>query len=310
MLSLRSRRPRPCAHLFHPRRVGWVEIVWLEITDPPDLWREHGFVVDDDGRCVVNGVEHRLGSVGPDGATGVVGWAVSGIETGTGDGGDSAGAGDRGDGGSVGIEGNPGGGAGAGIERGTAGDGGVGRGVVGGGAVSDIATGAGDQAGADRWSDASPGVGDIDGIPTTVVPVQAQRPATPRHPNGVFRIDHLVIRTPDTPRTVAALEAVGNRRRGGRTTNSAGDSVDMTFFWAGDTLLELSGPPEPRPDGGPARLAGIAFATDDLDATVALLGERSTTPVDAVQPGRRIAALNRTAGSAVPTAFMTPHVKR
>ena len=217
-----------------------MEIVWLEITDPPDLWRAHGFDVNGDDRCVVNGVEHRLGvDAGSTGASGVIGWGVSGID-----------------------------------------------------------------------AAAAVGVADIDGIPTTIVPDQDVRPPTPRHPNGVFRIDHLVIRTPDTPRTVASLEALGNRRRGGRTTNSAGDAVDMTFFWAGDTLLELSGPPTPKPDGGPARLAGIAYATDDLDATVALLGERSTPPRDAVQPGRRIAALTGSAGSTVPTAFMTPHVKR
>jgi hypothetical protein len=215
-----------------------MEIVWLDITDPPELWRDHGFEVDSDGRCVVNGVEHRLGASiprGSDGRGGVVGWGVSGV---------------------------------------------------------DLA------------------LTDLDGIPTAVVPEQAKRPDTPRHPNGVFRIDHLVIRTPDTPRTASRLEAAGNRRRGGRTTNSAGDAVDMTFFWAGDTLLELAGPPTPKTDGGPARLAGIAYATDDLDATAALLGDRSTTPVDAVQAGRRIAALTADAGSAVPTAFMTPHVKR
>ncbi|MGI9615747.1 MAG: VOC family protein [Acidimicrobiales bacterium] len=221
-----------------------MEIVWLDITDPADLWRDHGFEVDDDGHCVVNGIEHRLGAALPDGQEGqgngrggIVGWGVSGIDP----------------------------------------DGTI------------------DQ---------------IDGIPTTVVPEQATRPSTPSHPNRVFRIDHLVIRTSDTPRTVAAFAAVGTQRRGGRTTNSAGDSVDMTFFWAGDTLLELAGPPTPKPDGGPARLGGIAYATDDLDATVSLLGDHSTTPVDAVQPGRRIAALNSAAGSAVPTAFMTPHVKR
>lgn len=212
-----------------------MEIVWLDITDPPDLWREHGFDVDSDGRCVVSGVEHRLGADGSSGDGGVVGWGVSGVDT---------------------------------------------------------------------------NVTDIDGIPTTVVPDQAERSTIPRHPNGVFRIDHVVIRTSDTPRTVAAFEALGTRRRGGRATNSAGDAVDMTFFWAGDTLLELAGPRTPKTDGGPAQLAGIAYATDDLDATVALLGERSTKPVDAVQPGRRIAALTSGAGSAVPTAFMTPHVKR
>ncbi len=214
----------------------------MEITDSPDVWRANGFEVDEDGCCIVSGIEHRL--IGPQAAldtpaSGVIAWGVS----------DLGGASPP--------------------------------------AIGDVMT--------------------IDGIATTVEARQDQRPPTPDHANGVFRIDHLVIRTSNTPKTVAALEALGGQRRGGRDTNSAGEAVDMTFFWAEDTLLELAGPREPKSDTKPARLAGIAYACNDLDATVALLGERSTTPVDAVQPGRRISALTPSAGSSVPTAFMTPH---
>lgn len=215
-----------------------MEIAWLEIDDPPELWRDIGYTVDDNGRCVVGGVEHRL--LGRAGSTGgVVGWAVTGLSP----------------------------------------------------EQTALVTDDG-----------------IDGIATTVV-AEHQTGPTPEHPNRVFRIDHLVIRTSSTPRTTAAMEAIGLSRRGGRTTNSAGASVDMTFFWAGDTLLELAGPPEPDDAGKPARFSGIAYASDDLDATVALLGDRSTTPVDAVQAGRRIAALTEAAGSTVPMAFMTPHIR-
>ena len=215
-----------------------MEIAWLEIDDPPQRWREIGYIVDDNGHCVVGGVEHRLvGQPGADG--GVLGWAVTGLS--------------------------------------------------------------------DEQS-ALVSSGGIDGIPTTVV-AEHQTAKAPDHPNKVFRIDHLVIRTSSTPRTTAAFEAVGLSRRGGRTNNSAGQAVDMTFFWAGDTLLELAGPPVPDDAGEPARFSGIAYSSDDLDATVELLGDRSTTPVDAVQPGRRIAALTDSAGSSVPMAFMTPHVR-
>ena len=153
-----------------------------------------------------------------------------------------------------------------------------------------------------------PDTTEIDGVRTTVVD-HHETPATPDHANRVFRIDHLVLHTTDTPRTAAALTEVGLSQRGGRTTNSAGDEVDMTFFWCGDVLLEIAGPRSPKAESSPARISGIAYSSDDLDATVALLGERSTTPVDAVQPGRRIAALTKKAGSTVPMAFMTPHVR-
>ena len=208
-----------------------MEIAWLEIADPPDLWREIGYVVDDDGRCIIGGVEHRL--LGPDAGSGMTGWVVSGID---------------------------------------------------------------------------PSIKEIDGIPTKVIDLY-ETPPTPNHPNGVFRIDHLVVGTSSTPRTVQALTAVGLSQRGGRSTNSAGDNVDMTFFWVGDTLLELAGPAMSDPAGKPASFRGIAYSTDDLDATVNLLAHRSTTPVDAVQPGRRIAALNKDARSSVPMAFMTPHIR-
>lgn len=152
------------------------------------------------------------------------------------------------------------------------------------------------------------GLLDIDGIATEVVDAYDPGPAGV-HPNGVFRIDHLVIRTPDTPRTAEALTRLGLERRGHRDTNSAGEQVDMTFFWAGPTLLELAGPPSPDPRGGPARLGGLAYATEDLDQVVRDLGARITTPRAAVQPGRRIAALTRAAGCTTPVAFMTPHLR-
>jgi hypothetical protein len=223
--------------------VSAMEILWLEITDDADLWRELGFSVSDDpagwGSCVINGIEHRLvGSPTAEPATsdqprGVRGWGVRGVD---------------------------------------------------------------------------PSVTDIDGIPTTVANDTEPKPSTD-HPNGVFRIDHLVVRTSSTPRTMAALAAVGLESRGQRATNSAGTSVDMRFAWAGDTLLEVAGPPDPVDDGRPAALAGIAYATADLDAAATQLGDRCTIPVDAVQPGRRITAVRAEVGSTVPIAFMTPHVR-
>lgn len=157
-------------------------------------------------------------------------------------------------------------------------------------------------------SGVAPETDQISGIPTTVTTMP--RPDGPdEHPNGVFRIDHLVITVTDTPAMMTALEDHGLESRGGRNTTSSGAGVDMRFAWAGDTLLEVAGPPEPAAEATPARITGVAYATRDLDGAKALLGDRCSEPVDAVQPGRRIAALTRTAGSMVPVAFMTPHVK-
>ena len=60
-----------------------------------------------------------------------------------------------------------------------------------------------------------------------------------------------------------------------------------------------------RDPDGPARLWGIAFLVDDLDATGSALGELLGAPRDAVQPGRKIATLRPEAGLGPAIAFMT-----
>jgi hypothetical protein len=160
-----------------------------------------------------------------------------------------------------------------------------------------------------RWavSGIDPDISSIDGLATKVVDA-VESLSSGSHRNRISRIDHLVVRTSDTPRTTQALENVGLQRRGASDSTSSGEAVDMTFFWVGDTLLELVGPPTPLAEPKPARFMGIAYASDDLDATAEILGELCSVPKDAVQRGRRIAALRASAGSSVPMAFMTPHV--
>jgi hypothetical protein len=81
--------------------------------------------------------------------------------------------------------------------------------------------------------------------------------------------------------------------------------MQQVFFRAGEVILELVGPVEPKGDG-PAGFYGIAVNVADLDATKATLGDRVTDPKDAVQPGRRIATLKtRDLGIATAIAFMS-----
>jgi hypothetical protein len=127
------------------------------------------------------------------------------------------------------------------------------------------------------------------------------------HANGVIRLDHVVVLTPDLDRTTAALHAVGLEPRRDRAAGLGPDGVPrlQRFFRLGEVILELVGPATPTGDG-PARFWGLAYVVDDLDATAESLAERMSRPRDAVQPGRRIAALRPSAGLAVPTAFLTP----
>ncbi|HUF32155.1 MAG TPA: VOC family protein [Acidimicrobiales bacterium] len=145
---------------------------------------------------------------------------------------------------------------------------------------------------------------EVDGLPTTVAP--DEEPAVPaHHPNGVTSVDHVVMRTPDLDRTVAALCAIGAEPRRTRpTTGPDGSAITQVFFRLGEAILELVGPPE-RAGDGPARIWGLAFTCADLDATTASLGDLVGTPRDAVQPGRRIATIRRSADLTVPVALMS-----
>jgi hypothetical protein len=145
----------------------------------------------------------------------------------------------------------------------------------------------------------------IDGLPTRIA--QPGEPVQFSHPNGAVRIDHLVIWSGDSQRTVAALEAAGLRAL--RVREDARPGFRQTFFRAGEVIVELVAPAEPDAAGGrgPARFFGIACTVDDLDACAARLGEVLGPVKDAVQPGRRIATLRgRLVGLDVAVALMSP----
>jgi hypothetical protein len=142
--------------------------------------------------------------------------------------------------------------------------------------------------------------GAIDGLATHRATDEPRARAQP-HPNGAVAIDHVVVTTPDTSRTVGALRAAGIEAR---RTREHGD-MRQTFFRLGRVILEVVGPPE-RSGTGPARFWGLAFTVADLDATAELLGGLLGEVRDAVQPGRRIASLRRQAGLSLPVAFMSP----
>lgn len=131
------------------------------------------------------------------------------------------------------------------------------------------------------------------------------------HPNGIVSIDHVVVRTGDVDRTIAAFESAGFEVRGGRSTTSYGAPMRQTFFWAGDVILELVGPDggEPTTDEATS-IFGLALVAADLDTTAEHLGELMGTPKDAVQDGRRIAGLrHKVVGISLPIAVMSPHVR-
>ena len=145
---------------------------------------------------------------------------------------------------------------------------------------------------------------ELDGLATTLS--DRPPPVAPEHPNGVTAIDHVVAITPDLDRTVEALEAAGLDLRRIRDEPTPAGAPRQAFFRLGGVILEAV--QEPSKGEGPAFFWGLALLAPDLEATVAMLGERAGEVRDAVQPGRRIATLRRSAGLAIPVALMTPSV--
>lgn len=142
---------------------------------------------------------------------------------------------------------------------------------------------------------------EIDGLRTTlgdfVVNTTINSPRV--HPNGVTGIDHVVLVTPDFDRTAAALEAAG---LGLSRTREAGE-VRQGFRRLGPVIMELVA--APQVPSGPARFWGLTFTVRDLDALAGRLGSHLGEIRPAVQPGRRIATLDRSAGLSPQVAFMT-----
>ena len=145
--------------------------------------------------------------------------------------------------------------------------------------------------------------GRLDGLPTTS---STAAPATPaEHPNGALYIDHVVLLSPNLPRTTEALASVGLPALRERETDTYGAPMRQIFFRMGEVILELIGGTEPGE--GDSGFFGLAMTVRDLDAAGQLLGEHLGQAKDAVQEGRRIATLrHRDLGISVATAFMTP----
>jgi hypothetical protein len=158
------------------------------------------------------------------------------------------------------------------------------------------------ERGIDAWSFAGiPSVADVDGLPTRVASGSEEKV---EHPNRAVLIDHVVVWSPDGARTTRALQAIGLEVR--RVRDDARPGVVQSFFRAGEVVIELVAPPDPEPDGGPARFFGIAVTVADLDECAAQLGDALGRVKDAVQPGRRIATLrHRDIGVPVAVAYMS-----
>jgi len=130
------------------------------------------------------------------------------------------------------------------------------------------------------------------------------------HANGVVAIDHVVVMSPALERSIRALELAGLDLRRVREEPTPAGAPRQAFFRLGHEILELIQEPDEvvANAGGPdhpARFWGLALAVEDLDRAAEQLGPHAGEIRPAVQQGRRIVTLRRSAGLAVPVALMS-----
>lgn len=145
----------------------------------------------------------------------------------------------------------------------------------------------------------------LDGLATQWLPAPVRPNHPVDHPLGVTAVDHVVIATPDVRRTFTAFADAGLVLRRAADAGTPDRPLRQGFFRHGEAIVEVVGPREPDGDG-PARFWGLTLVVADLDAAAARLGAHAGTQRDAVQPGRRILSLRRSAALALPVALMTP----
>ncbi len=138
-------------------------------------------------------------------------------------------------------------------------------------------------------------------------PVPAPAPV---HPNGVVAIDHVVAISPDLERSIAAMQAAGLDLRRVREQPTPAGAPRQAFFRLGHEILELVQEPADviASHGGaerPVQFWGLALLVEDLERCAERLAPHVGEVRPAVQPGRRIATVRRSAGLAVPLALMS-----
>jgi hypothetical protein len=156
------------------------------------------------------------------------------------------------------------------------------------------------------WSitNLDPATTDIDGLPTTTTgaePTPLHQQTSHPHPNGATGIDHVVVVTPHFDKSAEKMEAAGIPLRRIRHV-PAEPPFRQGFRRLGPAILELVEVPQaPR-----TAFWGLVIIVADLEALANRLGEHLQPIKPAVQPGRQIATLNRTAGLTPAIAFMDP----
>ena len=124
------------------------------------------------------------------------------------------------------------------------------------------------------------------GAATVIETVDRSGPAA--HPNGVDRMDHVVLMVNDSERTVDAYRTAFALRPKTRAMKNGVYSF-MKIGGEDASVVEVVGPDPARPGALEGRAWGVTFGTPDLDSCLASMRERGVQvrdPHPALQGGR------------------------
>lgn len=156
------------------------------------------------------------------------------------------------------------------------------------------------------WTGLDPGT-TVATIPTIEVDrAEPPAPADPplAHANRAIGAFYVVLFGPSWAAAAAELAAIGLDPGDGAPMGS-GRAMRRSLADAGPITIEVIGPEDEDPDRT-WQLWGMIVETADIDRTAAVLGPRLRQVKPAVQRGRRIATLDRSAGSSTNLAFLSP----
>ena len=155
------------------------------------------------------------------------------------------------------------------------------------------------------WSGLPPGT-EVAGVPT--VPIASPAPvaaAPPMHANRAIGLYYVVLFGPSWSAAAAELAAIGLDPGEGAPMGTGERAMVRSLADAGPVTIEVIGPEHDDPERS-WQLWGAIVETADIDETGRVLGPRLRTIKPAMQRGRRIATLDRSAGSSTNLAFMSP----
>jgi hypothetical protein len=149
----------------------------------------------------------------------------------------------------------------------------------------------------------------LDGL-TTTHSTQPPRDPASVHPNGVVALDHIVAMSPALDRSILALQAAGLDLRRIREEPTPAGAPRQAFFRLGAEILELIQEPERVREQADdctqaAQFWGLALRVNDIERSAERFAPHVSPVRAAVQPGRQIATLRRSAGLAIPVALIT-----